>query len=86
MVNLKYANGGHLSPFFHRTVDLNVWNRLKDIEETAALKYTWAASATSRQLLAAIAVDPRNMVSNIMLHTASLWFRFIVGEPTYTLV
>ncbi|KAK2187474.1 hypothetical protein NP493_164g02049 [Ridgeia piscesae] len=44
------------------TVDLNVWNRLKDIEETAALKYTWAASATSRQLLAAIAVDPRNML------------------------
>ena len=44
-------------------VECNVWNHLKDMENTVALKYQWAESSSYDVLLRSIHVDTRNMVS-----------------------
>ena len=40
-----------------------VWNNLKDVSNTAALKYTWNNSANRQKLLQACSIDTRNIVS-----------------------
>ena len=42
---------------------VGVWNRLRVMENTAALKYQWPQSRCSDLLLRAINIDARNIVS-----------------------
>ena len=46
-----------------QTIDISVWNNLKDLESTDALQYTWSKSDHNRKLLTAINIDTRNIVS-----------------------
>ena len=46
------------------TIDLSVWNNLKIMENTAALKYQWPGSHSNSVLLKAVNIDSRNIVSN----------------------
>ncbi|XP_064621806.1 protein starmaker-like isoform X3 [Lineus longissimus] len=43
-------------------IDVNIWQHLKDLEETNALTCTWSHSSNNQRLLKALAIDPRNIL------------------------
>ena len=64
-----------------QSVDRNVWNQLKDMENSIALKYQWAESHSNHVLLKAIHVDTRNMVSEVsrLKFSAGSLLQIIIG-------
>ncbi len=42
----------------------NVWSCLRDLERTNALGYQWTKSGNSKQLLASLGIDSRNILAS----------------------
>lgn len=45
-----------------------VWQSIKNVEETNALTYQWTNSSSNNVLLNSLGIDSRNIVSNICLY------------------
>ncbi|XP_071962553.1 uncharacterized protein [Antedon mediterranea] len=43
---------------------INIWDQLQNMEKTNALTYQWANSSNNKQLLTALAIDTRNILSS----------------------
>ncbi|XP_033125917.1 aftiphilin-like isoform X2 [Anneissia japonica] len=43
---------------------INIWDKLQNMEKTNALAYQWADSSNNKQLLTALAIDTRNILSS----------------------
>ncbi|KAK2160268.1 hypothetical protein LSH36_137g06062 [Paralvinella palmiformis] len=59
-----------------------VWNNLKDISNTAALKYTWNNSVNRQKLLQACAIDTRNILLGHKKPSVPIFYQQTVLEPS----
>lgn len=72
---------GHRHPVTTNvTVDMNIWNHLKDIENTKALQYHWRDSTNKKCLLTSLAIDARNILMNVKRQGGTTMFSATPGN------
>ena len=59
---------------------MNVWNSLRLMEHTPALKYQWQRSHCNDLLLCAIDIDARNIVRQILYFILMPFFQLNVDQ------